>query len=121
VAAWQGLLLGAAAVGVAWLLAIIILGGFGAAPQAPLLLRDVGLLPWVALIVAAILLLGWLTANGCMTVVIREADEERERAEQRMRAGIADVARQLVVVPVERELSEFARFHDELLVARRAG
>jgi len=121
VAAWQGLLLGIAAVGVAWLLTIIILGGFGVAPNAPLLLRDVALLPWVALIVAAILLLGWLTANGCMTVVIRKADEERERAEQRMRAGIADVARQFVVVPVERELSEFARFHDELAVARGGG
>jgi len=121
VAAWQGLLLGAAAVGVLWLLAIIILGAFGAAPGAPLLLRDVSLLPWVALIVAAILLLGWLTANGSMAVVIRETDEERDHAEQRMRAGIADVARQFVVLPVERELSEFARFHDELAVARGAG
>jgi hypothetical protein len=121
VAAWQGLLLGVAAVGIAWLLAIIILGGFGVAPGAPLLLRDVGLLPWVGLIVAAILLLGWLTANGSMAVVIRETDEERERAEQRMRAGIAGVARQFVVVPVERELAEFARFHDELAVARGAG
>jgi hypothetical protein len=108
-------------VGVAWLLTIIILGGFGVAPHAPLLLRDVALLPWVALIVAAILLLGWLTANGCMTVVVRKADEEREQAEQRMRAGIADVARQFVVVPVERELSEFARFHDELAAARGGG
>jgi hypothetical protein len=118
VAAWQGLLLGAAAVGLAWMLAIILLGGFGAAPHAALLLRDVGLLPWVALMVAAILLLGWLTANGCVAVVIREADLEREQVQQRMRAGIADVARQYVVAPVERELSEFARFHDELLVAR---
>jgi len=121
VAAWQGLLLGAAAVGLAWLVAIIILGGFGAAPHAALLLRDVGLLPWVVLMVAAILLLGWLTANGCMALVIREADQEREQAEQRMRAGIAGVARQFVVAPVERELSEFARFHDELAVARGAG
>jgi len=54
-------------------------------------------------------------------VVIRETDEERDHAEQRMRAGIADVARQFVVVPVEGELSEFARFHDELAVARGAG
>ena len=121
VAAWQGLLLGVAAVGVAWLLAIIILGAFGAAPSAPLLLRDVSLVPWVVLIVAAILLLGWLSANGSMAVVIRETDEEREQAEQRMRAGIADVARQFVVAPVERELSEFARFHEELAVARGAG
>ena len=121
VAAWQGLLLGVAAVGVAWLLAIIILGAFGAAPSAPLLLRDVSLVPWVVLIVAAILLLGWLSANGSMAVVIRETDEEREQAEQRMRAGIADVARQFVVAPVERELSEFARFHEELAVARGVG
>ena len=118
VAAWQGLLLGAAAVGVVWLLAIIVLGAFGAAPHAALLLRDVGLLPWVALMVAAILLLGWLTANGCMAVVIREADQEREQAQQRMRTAIADVAQRFVLAPVERELSEFARFHDELTVAR---
>jgi hypothetical protein len=118
VAAWQGLLLGAAAVGVAWLFAILILGVFGAAPHAALLLRDVSLLPWVALMVAAILLLGWLTANGCMAAVIREADREREQAEQKMRAAIAGVAHQLVVAPVEQELSEFTRFHDELTVAR---
>jgi GTP-binding protein EngB required for normal cell division len=121
VAAWQGLLLGAAAIGVVWLLTIIILGAFGAAPHAMLLLRDVSLLPWVALMVAAILLLGWLTANGCMALVIREADEEREQAQQRMRAAIAEVARQFVLAPVERELSEFARFHDELTVARATG
>jgi energy-coupling factor transporter ATP-binding protein EcfA2 len=120
VAAWQGLLLGAAAVGLVWVVAIIILGAFGAAPHAALLLRDVGLLPWVALMVAAILLLGWLTANGCMALVIREADREREQVQQRMRAGITDVARLYVLGPVERELSEFARFHDELTVARAA-
>ena len=56
-----------------------------------------------------------------MAVVIRETGEEREHAEQRMRAGMADVAHQLVVVPVERELSEFARFHGELAVARGTG
>jgi hypothetical protein len=123
VAAWQGLLLGTAAVGVVWMLAIIILGAFGAAPHAAPLLRDVGLLPWVALMVAAILLLGWLTANGCMAVVIREADQEREEAQQRMRSAIAEVAQRYVLAPVERELSEFARFHGELAVARavRAG
>jgi len=118
VAAWQGLLLGAAAIGVVWMLAIIIFGAFGAAPHAPLLLRDVGLLPWVALMVAAILLLGWLTANGCMAVVIREADQEREQAQQRMRSAIADVAQRFVLAPVEQELSEFAKFYDDLMVAR---
>jgi hypothetical protein len=120
-AAWQGLLLGAAAVGLAWMVTIIILGEFRAAPSAPLLLRDVGLLPWIALMVVATLLLGWLTAKGCMALVVRGADREREQVQQRMRAGITDVARQFVVAPVERELAEFARFHDELAVARSGG
>ncbi len=70
--------------------------------------------------VAAVLLLGWLTANGCMSLVTREADQEREQVEQQMRAGIAGVAQQTVLAPVERELSEFARFRAELAVARAA-
>ena len=118
VAAWQGLLVGAAAVCVAWLLAIIVFGVFHASSHAPSLLSDVGLLPWVALIVVAVLLLGWLTANGCMGVVAREADEEREQAEQKMHTAIAGVAQQMVLAPIERELSEFARFQDELVIAR---
>jgi len=120
VAAWQGLLFGAAAVCVAWLAAIIVFGVLHAWPHAPSLLRDVSLLPWVALLGAALLGLGWLTANGCMTVVAREADQEREQTEQKMLAGIATVAEQMVLAPVDRELSEFARFQDELAVARTA-
>ena len=119
VAAWQGLLVGAAAFCVAWLLAIVVFGVFDASSHAPSLLSDVGLLPWVALIVVAVLLLGWLTANGCMGAVAREADEEREQAEQKMHTAIADVAQRMVLAPIERELSEFARFRDELVIARR--
>ncbi len=118
VAAWQGLLLGCAAICVAWLLAIITVGVFHAAGHASPLLRDVGLLPWVALLGAAVLFLGWLTASGSMTLVIREAGQEREQVEQKMHAGIAGVGRQMVLAPVERELSELGRFHDELAVAR---
>jgi hypothetical protein len=121
VAAWQGLLLGAAAVCVVWLMTVIILGAFGAGPHATLLLRDVSLLPWIALMVAALLLLGWLTANGCMALAIRAADLDREQAQQRMRNAIAAVAWRFVLAPVERELAEFARFHDELTVARAQG
>ncbi len=47
VAAWQGLLLGGAAVCVAWLLAIIVVGVFHASSHASPLLSDVGLMPWV--------------------------------------------------------------------------
>ena len=120
VAAWQGLLLGCAAICVAWLLAIIVIGGFGAAPHASSLLRSLSLLPWVALIAVAVLLLGWLTANACMHTVERDADAEREQAEQKMHAAVAAAAQQTVLAPIERELSEFARFKDELAVARTA-
>ena len=120
VAAWQGLLLGVAAVCVAWVLAIVVVGVFHASAHASSLLSDVGLIPWVVLIAAAVLLLGWLTANGYMTVVAREADQERELVEEQMRAAIADVAQQKVLAPVEQELSEFARFRAELTVARAA-
>jgi energy-coupling factor transporter ATP-binding protein EcfA2 len=117
VAAWQDLLFGGATVCVAWLLAIIVVGGFHAVAHASSLF-DLSLLPWVALLAAALLLLGWLTASGCTSLVVRQADQERELTEQKMNAAIAGVARQMVVAPVERELSEFARFHDELTVAR---
>jgi hypothetical protein len=120
VAAWQGLLLGGAAACVAWLLAIIAVGAFHASAHAPALLSDVGLVPWVALLTVATLLLGWLTASGCMTLVARQADREREQAEQKMHVAIADVAQQFVLAPVERELSELARFRAELAVARGA-
>src|SRR5262249_56188874 len=73
VAAWQGLLLGAAVLGVAWLLAIIILGGFGAAPHAAPVLSDASLLPWGALLVAAGPLLGWPAPNGRITLVTPRA------------------------------------------------
>jgi hypothetical protein len=56
-----------------------------------------------------------------MALVIREADQEREQVQRRMRTAIADVAQRFVLGPVERELSEFARFHDELAVARATG
>ena len=117
VAAWQGLLLGAAAAGLGWLVAILVAGVFHASSHPPALLRA-GLLPWVVLLVAAILLLGWLTANGCMNVVAREAGQERELLEQKMNAAIAGVAQQMVLAPAERELAEFSRFREELAVAR---
>jgi GTP-binding protein EngB required for normal cell division len=118
VAIWQGLLLGAAAVTVGWLIALVVLGVSGVAPHAPLLVRDAAYLPWVVLLLAAVLVLGWLTSTGCMNLVVRAAGHEREHVERRMREEIALIARQLVVMPAEQELSEFARFREELKVAR---
>jgi hypothetical protein len=118
VAVWQGLLLGGAVAGLAWLVVLIVAGIFGALQHTTF--SNVALLPWIAVMVAAILLLGWLTASGCMTLVARAADREREQAERRMRTEIAGVARRMVLIPVEQELSVYGRFRDELAVARGA-
>jgi len=118
VAVWQGLLLGGAVAGLAWLVVLIVAGIFGALQHTTF--SNVALLPWIAVMVAAILLLGWLTASGCMTLVARTADREREQAERQMRAEIAGVARRMVIIPVEQELSVYGRFRDELDVARGA-
>ena len=119
VAVWQGLLLGGAVAGLTWLVVLVVAGIFGALQHTTF--SNVALLPWIAVMVAAILLLGWLTASGCMTLVARTADREREQAEQKMRAEIAGVARRMVLLPVEQELSVYGRFRDELAVARGEG
>jgi len=121
VAVWQGLLLGGAAAGLVWLMVLIVAGIFDALRGTTATFSNMILLPWIAVMVAAILLLGWLTASGCMTLVVRTADQEREQAERHMRTGIAGVARQMVVVPVEQELSIYARFREELAIAGGTG
>jgi GTP-binding protein EngB required for normal cell division len=113
----QGLLLGGVVVGLAWILALLIFGVFHAADNVPRLFSDVSLLPWAIILTAAFLLLGWLTAAVSRNVVRAAAEQESERVQETMRARIGDVAREMVIVPVEEELAEYGRFRDELRVA----
>jgi GTP-binding protein EngB required for normal cell division len=110
VAVWQGLLLGCAVTGLAWVAAILVIGVFHAVRHAPAIFSDAALLPWVILLIAAILVLGWLTASGCMSLVSSAALRERSRVEEHMRSRMKDIAEQLVLVPVKQELSEYGRF-----------
>jgi GTP-binding protein EngB required for normal cell division len=116
----QGLLLGGVVVGLAWILALLIFGAFHAADNVPRLFSDTSLLPWAIIMTAAFLLLGWLTAAGSRNVVRAAAEQESERVQETMRARIGDVAREMVIVPVEQELAEYGRFRDELRVAAGA-
>jgi GTP-binding protein EngB required for normal cell division len=119
VRAWQWLLVGAAVAGLAWIGAIIAFAEFHVDRQVnSALLDEASLLPWVAAVIVALLLLGWLTSAGCMNMIMLAADRERGRAEQGMRSRIAKVARELVLMPVEQELSEYDRFREELKTAR---
>jgi len=105
VRAWHWLLIAAAVAGLGWLGAILASGGLG-------------MLPWVAAAIVALLLLGWLTSSGCMNMVLLAAERERARAEHDMRSRVAEVARELVLAPVQQELSEYDRFRGALKTAR---
>ena len=119
VAVWQGLLLGCAVTGLAWVVALVVVGVFHASRHAVAIFSDAALLPWVILLIAAILTLGWLTASGCMSMVSSAAVRERSRVEQQMRAAMEQVAEQYVLVPVKQELSEYTRFCSALRTARQ--
>jgi hypothetical protein len=116
VGAWQGLLLGAVIVGLAWMAAIVVFGVFHAGSNVPALFSEVSLLAWVAAMLVALLVLGWLTASACMNQVRAAADRETAQFTEAMRGKIAAVARDLVIVQAEQELAELDRFRDELRV-----
>jgi GTP-binding protein EngB required for normal cell division len=118
---WQWLLVALAIVGIGWMGVIVAVGVFRAmGPNPPGLLSSVALLPWLAVMIVAMLLLGWLTTSGSQNVVMLSADRERERLEAVMRARIDAVARDLVVVPAGTELAEYARFCTNLTTAAGA-
>jgi GTP-binding protein EngB required for normal cell division len=120
VAAWQGLLLGCVVTAAAWAALIVVFGVFHVMRYPPAIFADVALLPWAGVMIAAFLLLGWLTAIGCMSLVSRAAGRERAGAEAAMRAGVAQVAQRMVLAPLERELAEYARFLENLDITLRA-
>ncbi|MGH3274940.1 MAG: ABC transporter, partial [Streptosporangiaceae bacterium] len=116
VGVWQGLLLGGSVVGLAWIAAILAFGVFHAGTVPPLF-RSVSLLPVIAALIAAALILGWVTASTCLKAVRTAATLENEQVAEGMRDRMADVARELVVVAAQQELAEFERFRAELRAA----
>jgi hypothetical protein len=114
---WQGLLLGAAAVGVAWLVLIIVFGAFHAADGMPALLSKIGVLPWVGAGTAFALALGAWTSWATMRLVRTSAEDESARVTAHVKNRIAAVAEEMVVMPAEQELSEMARYREETAIA----
>jgi energy-coupling factor transporter ATP-binding protein EcfA2 len=114
VAAWHWLLLALAAAALIWMVVIAAAHG----PGKPALLGDLSLIPWLAVLAVALLVLGWLTSIGCQNMAVLAADRERERAEHAMRVQVAAVARELVLAPVGWEIATYERFRRELAAAR---
>jgi GTP-binding protein EngB required for normal cell division len=115
VTGWQWLLTVLAAAGVAWAVVIAVMHG---RKQQSMLLGDTSLIPWLIVMVVALLVLGALTASGCLNLVLLAAEREREHAEQAMREQTATVAAELVLAPAGREIAEYERFRRELAVAQ---
>jgi len=120
VCAWQWLLVAMVITGIGWMGVILAAGVLHAAgPHPPELIGGVGLLPWLAAMVIALLLLGWLTASGSQNAVMLSSDREREHMAAIMRSRIDAVARDLVVTPAGAELSGYAQFCTGLVAAGR--
>jgi hypothetical protein len=116
---WQGLLLGAAAVGLIWLALVLTFGVFHAAAGLPALLSRVSLMPWIGLGTAAVLGLGAATSWACLRQVRTSAERESAQLTADIGTRIEAVAGQLVVLPAEQELSELARYLEESRIAAR--
>ena len=109
-----------------WLLMLLAVGGVAwialilshRSDRSSSLLSDTSLVPWLAVMVVALLLLGWLIESWCQNMVVLAADREREQANQAIMARVAAVTSDLVLAPVGRELADYERFRAELAIAR---
>jgi GTPase Era involved in 16S rRNA processing len=114
---WQGLLLGAAAVAVAWFALVLAFGVFHAAAGMPALLSEAGALPWIAAGLVVALALGAGTAAISLRKVRRSAAAEDGQVTADIKVRIAATAHEMVIVPAEQELSELARYREEVRIA----
>jgi GTP-binding protein EngB required for normal cell division len=119
VALAQWLLMALTLAGLLWIVLILALGGPGPGHKSSPF-NDTSLAPWLGVMVAALLLLGWLISSWCQNMVVLAADREREQAVRDILARIGQVANDLVVVPVGRELRDYERFRTELAAARES-
>ncbi len=120
VCAWQWLLVALVIAGIGWVGVLLVVGVFHAMGQhPPELLGSVALIPWVAAMVIAFFLLGWLTATGSQNAVTLASDREREQIAAAMRSRIDAVARDLVVISAGTELTTYTAFCTELTAAGR--
>jgi len=102
--------------GLVWIAVILALHSTHKSSSS--LVSDVSLTPWLGVMVVALLLLGWLVSSWCQNMVVLAADREREQAVQAILSRVAEATRDLVLVPVGRELADYELFRTELAAAR---
>jgi GTP-binding protein EngB required for normal cell division len=114
----QWLLMLMTVAGLVWIVLILSLHG-SHKPSA--LVSDTSLVPWLAVMVVALLLLGWLIESWCQNMVVLAADREREQANQAIMSRVAAVTSDLVLAPTGRELADYEHFRAALATADRHG
>ncbi|GLX00884.1 ABC transporter [Microtetraspora sp. NBRC 16547] len=116
---WQYLLVVLFVAGVAWAGSILAYGVFelGKAPVG--LLGDVGVLPWLGLVIVGVLGVGALSGMASRNFVILGATKERERLEKDMRRRVSAVAAEMVIAPVESELRRYNDYIGAVAAASR--
>jgi GTP-binding protein EngB required for normal cell division len=114
----QGVVLGAALIGLAWFVELAVFGLTGPHHGAPALFATALLMPAAFVLVVIGLGSGWLIARRSAATVRIAAIRETEVIVEDITRRMAAVARDLVIVPGQQELSELARFRTELEVAQ---
>ncbi len=80
-------------------------------------ISEVSLIPWLLIMAAAMLVLGYVTAVSCRNMAVGTAGRERQDAERAMRGRVAGVTHDLVLVATGQEIAQYERFRRELAVA----
>ncbi|WP_066363556.1 GTPase [Herbidospora mongoliensis] len=116
---WQYLLVLLFVAGLGVTGAILVYGVLEAGEPPAELLGDVAALPWVLLMMVSVLGVGLLSAVASRNFVVMAAGKERDRLEREMRRRVAAVAQDLVIEPVERELTRYNDYFAALDTSRR--
>jgi GTP-binding protein EngB required for normal cell division len=114
VTAWQWLL---TVLAVAGLGLSVVIGVVRATGRHQGWISEVSLIPWLLIMAAAMLALGYVTAVSCRNLAASTADRERAAAEQAMRDQVAEVTHDLVLLATGREIDQYERYRKELAVA----
>ncbi|WP_030456750.1 GTPase family protein [Herbidospora cretacea] len=116
---WQLLLVLLFVAGPGLIGSIVAYGVLKAGEPPAELLGDVAALPWVVLMMVSVLGVGLLSAIASRNFVVMAAGKERDRLERDMRRRVAGVAQDLVIEPVERELTRYNDYFAALDTSRR--
>ncbi|WP_456320157.1 GTPase [Nocardiopsis coralli] len=113
----QYVLLGVAGVGAAWAL-VSAVSWLGGGITGLRVFDDPVFIAYSAAVVAASLVVGWLTGVGCGNLVEVAAVQRREEIERTADASMREIAGERVVRPLEAELERFRSFRRAYETAR---